>query len=44
MTYATRNAAIAALRCYSETTRARHTVVRFWSNARNAFRFAHIFA
>lgn len=44
MTYATPNAANAALRCYSPKTRARHSVVRFWSSTHGAFRFAHVFA
>jgi hypothetical protein len=43
MSYATHAAALASLREFSRVARHRHTIVKFWSNTFNAYRFARVF-
>jgi hypothetical protein len=43
MSYATRNEAIASLRCFTPYIRKAHVIVRFWSDTYNAYRYACVF-
>lgn len=43
MIWNTRTAALASLREFSPTARARHTVVRFWSTTHNRWRYCRVF-
>jgi hypothetical protein len=44
MSYSTRQAALRSLHEFSPVTRARHTIVRFYSEAFKAYRYARVFS